>query len=475
MKQKLLFGVGLMALSFVLYFFKLPGSYNFDSDFARDLINIHTISQGHLTLLGPKSSFGGLYTGPYYYYLFVPIYRISHSLNAILFFNALLFACSISLVFFILNKHLSLFRATLASLALAFLPLLITTSRSPGNAFSYIPFLIVALTIFSFAIPEKNLLIFCLGLLLGIILNFHYSNIFFIVSAWMILLLTLKKRMKIAYFALGIFVSYLPLGLFELKHGLVMFKNTFVNGSYHTFLNDQNGIQLHAKKNIIDNFLFLSEQFRQVIILPPLVWVAIGLVLMLYKKAQERISAPQKNLFIFSILSSVALVFILNGQFAIFYIYPVAIMLALSVVLLVASSKLWYSLIAIILLELLFFPSSLYKPAVRSYKIFQDASNYLVDKKLIDKNNSFNTIQIRKETSIAPYGFEYRYFLIERGYIPADVTEYQQSHTLILFSEVKKLDLVSLNSWEINQFGKENLQKYNRYNFKNLTIYKFEK
>jgi len=43
--------------------YKLFYSFNFHPDFARDIYDILTIIQGKLTLIGPKLSFGGIYSG----------------------------------------------------------------------------------------------------------------------------------------------------------------------------------------------------------------------------------------------------------------------------------------------------------------------------------------------------------------------------------------------------------------------------
>src|SRR3989344_2391006 len=49
--------------------YKLTSSFNFHPDFARDIYDMLAIIQGNPTLIGPKLSLGGIYSGPYYYYL----------------------------------------------------------------------------------------------------------------------------------------------------------------------------------------------------------------------------------------------------------------------------------------------------------------------------------------------------------------------------------------------------------------------
>ena len=79
-------------ISFFILFFRLSSSVAFVGDFGRDLYEIAKIASGNLTLLWPKGSFGGLYTTPYYYYLFViPFILGGKSLIGVLLFNCFLF------------------------------------------------------------------------------------------------------------------------------------------------------------------------------------------------------------------------------------------------------------------------------------------------------------------------------------------------------------------------------------------------
>jgi len=93
----------LFLILFALFSFKLVGSYNFDSDFGRDLMWMYDIAYGRFTLLGPKLSFGGYYLGPYYYYIFVPFLALTKFLPpGVLLANAAFFAFFLTLSYIIL-------------------------------------------------------------------------------------------------------------------------------------------------------------------------------------------------------------------------------------------------------------------------------------------------------------------------------------------------------------------------------------
>lgn len=158
---------------FALYIFRIDEALIFHSDFARDLYEILKVAQGNLTLLGPKLSFGGLYAGPYYFYLFVPVFILTGiSILSIPIFNAFLFACS--LAYFAkktIDKH-SLTKGIFATICLSSVTLTVFAARSPGNATSYLPLLLILLTYIHFERIDSRLKLIVLGLTFGIIVNF---------------------------------------------------------------------------------------------------------------------------------------------------------------------------------------------------------------------------------------------------------------------------------------------------------------
>lgn len=88
-----------------LYAWRLPQSFIVDSDFGRDLDEMARIIQGHITLIGPPLSFGGIFTAPYYYYLFVPALKLSRmNVDAVLYVNAFMYAAAGGYVLFLTRK-----------------------------------------------------------------------------------------------------------------------------------------------------------------------------------------------------------------------------------------------------------------------------------------------------------------------------------------------------------------------------------
>src|SRR3989344_9057135 len=204
--------------SFLILSYHLTSSFIFHPDFARDLFDITRISQGKFMLIGPKLTFGGIYSGPYYYYLFVPILLLSqYNIDAVLFFNTFLFSLSLGFFFYKVSTKQSFLASILATSAFLFSPLFLIASRNPSNAFTYIPFLLILMTIIYFDDIQKPKQILFLGIGAGIIATFHLVSISALFFISILFLYKLKKRKHYFPYIGGFIVSFAPLFLFELK------------------------------------------------------------------------------------------------------------------------------------------------------------------------------------------------------------------------------------------------------------------
>jgi len=189
----------------LIYLHQIVPSYRYDSDFGRDIVDILHITQGDITLIGPKLSFGGIHTGPYYYYLFTPILFLSGLRpESMLIFNAILFwIVLVGLAIWLYWKKIfSLSYSLLSTYFIGFTSYLIFSARGPGNAFSYIPLTLITLIMFPYLLKQNKLYLFLLwGLFSGIIINTHlitiviYASLFF---TWTILSIIQKQYRQLS-------------------------------------------------------------------------------------------------------------------------------------------------------------------------------------------------------------------------------------------------------------------------------------
>lgn len=459
---------------FFLFSFKLALSYHFDSDFGRDLMWMHDIAHGKITLLGPKLSFGGYYLGPYYYYLFVPFLSLTKFFpSGVLLGNAFLFALTNTIIFYLVKKNFGLLKALFAISIITLSPFYLFSARSPGNAFSYLHFLF--LLIFSIliypSVIKKPALSFLTGLLTGIILNFHPVTLLYLAPLIGLSLYTQKlSRKSLIPLILGIALSFSPTILFELRHNFSMFRNTFIYKSYKTFTQGNSPASIvHPSKNPFVNF-FLINKLSKGFLTPNLLAVFfLNLILFLTGKKTRAIKIS-----FFSFISTLILFsLLLRFQVAIHYLFPLytAALASLIFLLLNLKNKIFYIFINIGLLLLLAvnFPKHLYKPASRTFQsLWRDTK--LLKEKL--PKEGFNVVVIR-ETPLAILGYEYRYILRLLGYKSDDEFSYKRSKYLLVVSEKGEININDYKSWELSEFGKKRLIK--KIKGKRLIFYVFVK
>lgn len=458
---------------FILYNYKLTTSHWYHPDFSRDLYEILKITRGDFTLLGPKLTFGGLYTGPYQFYLFAPIFWLTNAnINALLSFNVLLFVAALG--YFTLKSYqkYGLIKSVVASLSIGLLPLYIFASRDPSNAYTYIPFLFFLLTYIYFTDSYKWYVLIGLGFIMGVISNFHFVNFVLLPPIILILIYYTRDFKKIILFLTGFVVAFFPLILFEVTHRFIMFTNTFIQKSYKAWIENKNiPGGLTGKKNVFANIIYMSEQMKKQTLFNPLIAYAFLTPYLWIIKTHVK-----NKIFLIAALSSLFLfASIIRFQFIPHYLFSVAFFLMFTLVILLLNSRFTFLFIIFVLAELFTFPTNLYQPAYRNPQKFEKAATYIHEHNLIQKNESFNVLQITKENLLAPIGFEYRFFLLKNGYNPDSEFLYNTSQSLLIFSEIPEYDINKFSSWEADQFGKDNFKKAKKYFDGTTTIYKVVK
>jgi len=451
--------------------FRLNDALIFHSDFARDLFEILKISQGHFTLLGPKLSFGGLYPAPYYYYLFVPVFLLSgFKIMSIVYFNALLFVLAICYFFVNAKKKYLLWQAIISSLSLTLVPIFLFSARNPSVSNTHIAFLLIILTYVYFNKIEKPLTVLILGLVFGVIINFGFLNLLLLIPIYILIFSKLNKKIYSLYFFLGIAISFLPLLVFEIKHNFAMLKNTFLDRSYLSWIENKNILNGDsAKKNFIENFFFLSGKIQPLILINPIISLFLIAIIQFFEKKSK------KSFFLIFIgfLALLILSFLIQYQLASHYLYPTAFFIFFIIIILLLESRYKILIVLLFVTEILFFPKDIYKKSTIVPEPFETAVKYTIEKHLVEKNSRFNVVMIADPNAIV--GFEYRYFFQKYGFTPLSEFEYSKSDILLLFTKINNLEPLTLNTWEINQFGKKYLQKTSKYKAGGILIFKAER
>jgi len=227
----------LLLLSAFLRLFQIASRMEFLGDQGRDVLIVgRFLSKGDLMFIGPQTSIGNMYLGPWYYYLIAPALLLA-------WFNpvgpailvALLGVATVWLTWRVGREWFGREAGLLAALLMALSPVVIyysTFSWNP-NVMPLFSLLSVWLTWRIWKKREFNKL-FWLAVSLTMVLNSHYLGLLLFPPVAFFLFLTLystgkekkerKAFIKSALIALLIFfVLMFPLILFDLKHGLVNF------------------------------------------------------------------------------------------------------------------------------------------------------------------------------------------------------------------------------------------------------------
>lgn len=252
----------LLFIIFVAAFLRLVNIsqyMEFLGDEGRDVLVAKGILHGQFTLLGPRSSAGDFYMGPFYYYLITPF---------LLLFNydpvgpavmvALIGTATVLLIYLVGKKFFGFAAGIFASALYAVSPLVLAYSHSSWNP-DILPFfaLLFIYTIYIAVKKSKSWKYFFLsGFLLGICLQLHYLSLFLAATIMVYLFLVdLFKHKKIKIFILlknyflifsGSIVSLSPFILFEFRHDFLNSKGilNFIFGNSVSYTTNANFFQI---------------------------------------------------------------------------------------------------------------------------------------------------------------------------------------------------------------------------------------
>ncbi|MGI6775805.1 MAG: ArnT family glycosyltransferase [Patescibacteria group bacterium] len=211
--------LAVLVIFLFLRFYQLPQRTIFNWDQERDAFEVQKILSGDPSLIGPRVlGPQGFFLGPYFYYLLAPFYFLTggHP-QAIVYFLIVL-----NLVFF-LAAYLIVKKIWGEKTALIFL-FLWTINPAAIETVAWNPTLIPLMIILIwFTLSQKSY--FWLGLSLSLAINFHFQAVF--LAPFILLFLFWQRELSgknLGKAALGFFLPFIPLLLFDLRHNFLNFK-----------------------------------------------------------------------------------------------------------------------------------------------------------------------------------------------------------------------------------------------------------
>lgn len=270
-----LFLLFILLIAALLRLYKISGYMEFLGDQGRDVIIVHKfLTNGDLMFIGPQTSIGNMYLGPWYYYLIAPfllLFNFSPVGPAVM--AALLGVVTVWLAYKAAKEWFNERVGLITALFLALSPVVIYYSIFSWNP-NIMPFFSLVSVWLTWRIWQKREYkkLPWLGISLAMILNSHYLGLLIfppILFFCFLGFLRVKKDRQIKkqfilhtlYFILLFLVLMSPLLLFDLKHSFVNY-----NAFYKFFYDRQTTVNLKWYKGFLELPKVVNQLFANFII-----------------------------------------------------------------------------------------------------------------------------------------------------------------------------------------------------------------
>lgn len=433
-------------------------------------------------LLGPITHVG-IFLGPLYYYLLVPLFILFRfDPIAAPFFFALIGSLTVGLVYILARKFLSPTHALYTALFYASSPVIIESSRAASQP-HLIPFLAALFLISIIRIIEKQNTRWdgiVLGIVLGSAIQFHYLTfpiyLFFAgIVAW--LWLTQKQERKkllklTAYCLLLVAILFSPWFLFEFRNHFFISKQIieFLGaGEISTSPVDTIVRLLDLSWFSVSRLVALDSQFLTV----------GGLVLIVAGYFSNWRNSKQCVLFLYTLFNLLGIALYKNplSSHYISAIYPtIPLLFGIGIYSIFSKRIALVIMIAFIVFNLkqydAFRNHGYTMPEGVNTTIIQEASRIIANDWSDQGKRSFNIANtLDGDTRANPYRYVLSY--IERA-VPNDVDHYADNELLYLVTDLSVPELLTDSRWEIMSFPVSDISKVGKAG-KRVVIYRMTK
>lgn len=221
-KNKLL--IIILCLGIFLRLYRIEQNFIFSSEIGDNLLAVkNAYFGGYLPLVGPPTSHHWIDFGPLFYWTYGPILVLSKfNPYSYAYFGAFISVLTIIVNYLVLlklaNRRVALISSLLLAVSFSFLSL----SRV-ARFFSIVPLLVYLYVYFLDQITRGRDRYFILGLIFGIMLNYHYSVLMLLPFTLTIALIRKMLIFKgIVKFIIGVLIPLIPLLVHDLAHRMDM-------------------------------------------------------------------------------------------------------------------------------------------------------------------------------------------------------------------------------------------------------------
>lgn len=444
-----------LGIGFFLRFYKFSGFVTFLGDQGRDAIILKRIlTFEHLPAIGPPTSVGQVYLGPFYYYFIAPwllIFKFNPIGPAI---GVAVFSFLYLLInYFIVKELINKKTALLSTIFLSFSSVLIELSRFSWNPNLLPLFTLSTIYLLIQSTKTSRWYFFALtGAFLSFTAQLHYLTLFFLPAIAIVYGFYLIKNVRdkkfilnFLFFTFNFLLFSSPLIIFDLRHRFLNTKN-FIN------LFQESGSSLITKiNNLLETFYYLNFYSFNINLSKMLIIILLFLMIVSYLTLLKQNNQIKTFLFLF--LTILFFMSFYSGQkhphyFGIFYpIYYViaAYFLAFSSDSLLGKILLITFIFGYIFLNFQKYPYFLNKPNNQIMLAEKIA------KKIFDnvKKKKFTVTALPEKYSDSTY----RYFLEIWGKRPIEKDSLEKAEELFLVCEKKCSPIIGNPQWDIAYFA----------------------
>lgn len=459
----------------VLRFYNLAGTVQFYGDQGRDAIIVREmLLDGDLVFIGPMSSVGGMFLGPFYYYFMLPFFALSYpSPMGPVYAVAGLGVLTIWLLYIVAKRVFSESVAVVAALLYTFTNTYIEQTRFSWNP-NPAPF--VSLLLFWFVWKARQgqwKWWIVAAFTFGILIQLHYVSLLAGGAAgifWLIELIGViqhKKRqlgefLKYSAGSIGAFLLTLtPLVLFDLKHHFLNSKGllAMITGKEGHFggertldmiLRESHGRAMHL---FFDSTIVTQRQLNTGLLIALIALVIVTLYT--YKKHKSFV-APFTQLIVWLAIAVTGLSLYSGDVYDHYlsFLFPLVTLL-LSVILM----KLWQTVLlrpAVMLFVawylLMNFTQYHFQTLDLSLRDMKQVSDEIAER--VQADEKYNVMLIGPSRDYQ--AMNYRYFLGNTSVPPQTPQNYHDIETLFIVDEISAYpdlpDLDQIESHELRQF-----------------------
>jgi 4-amino-4-deoxy-L-arabinose transferase-like glycosyltransferase len=470
------FALILILIAAVLRFYKLEEYVTFLSDQGRDAIIIKRIvALEHLTAIGAPSSIGGVFLGPFYYYLVAPfLFLYNFNPTGLAFGVALLSTIGLIFSYFVVKRVVNARAAFYFLILLAYSSISIELARFSWNPNLLPIFAFMTLYFFYLSFTKNSLVAaFTFGALFALSIQLHYLAVFIVLpliaaAIYFLIknrsLITFVRNLIASAFAFVIFFS--PLIIFDLKHD---------------FINSKNFLKLFAEKNIVAEssssyrFIDTTQSFINAVFQTQISSLNLIVIMLVTLAGAYFVLKEKNNLFLkINFLNLVLFLFAfsrLNSFRHPHYYGPVYYSFFFIIAFFLNKldmKKVFRFFVVPVLLIIYIFINVRTYPFLKGdgnqqIRYARQVADFLAEK---IGNEPFNVATWPVEFSES----HFLYFLELKGLVPADREKVEITNQMFVICGTEPCLVLDSPSWNISMFGKAKIDK--KWQYDDLKIYR---